>query len=44
MEEKKFLNWFKTNKIRLIQKFPQLQWETTTHLNCIIEINSILLY
>jgi hypothetical protein len=25
MEEKKFLNWFKTNKIRLIQKFPQLQ-------------------
>lgn len=24
MEEKKFLNWFKTNKVRLIQKFPQL--------------------
>lgn len=24
MEEKKFLNWFKINKIRLIQKFPQL--------------------
>jgi len=24
MEEKKFLNWFKINKIRLVQKFPQL--------------------
>lgn len=24
MEEKKFLNWFKINKTRLIQKFPQL--------------------
>jgi len=24
MEEKKFLNWFKTNRLRLIQKFPQL--------------------
>lgn len=25
MEEKKFLNWFKTNRLRLIQKFPQLK-------------------
>ena len=24
MEEKKFLNWFKINRLRLIQKFPQL--------------------
>lgn len=24
MEEKKFLNWFNVNKIRLVQKFPQL--------------------
>ena len=24
MEEKKFLNWFKLNKVRLVQKFPQL--------------------
>lgn len=24
MEEKKFLNWFRLNKVRLVQKFPQL--------------------